>query len=1236
MEHLRKIRFWSPKASVTASATAAPKPDRPALVCNDETVDYAAYHLCALDPVLGSLLCVGDNVPVVVLTRGRRRVTLPVRKGVRWLDAYIFAGTSSFVLLSPECLLLLDFTRRHSPCVLFPRGRGGALFACLHVPQGMTWGVVGCRGGSVMYWKLKDEAGAPSLVWAALTSDPLAFCRPFLPAQLPPSSSSSCGHVHSIDSNPTSPNSLVAVLAGVPGVCKWHLGENNLSGFYRLPGVAAGTSLQVCRVTPGGAYIVATNGDISTVFIWSDGGKKTKNRSVEVFWTLETGCRLPFSLGNSNVEGVDEESGGATCGIHIARSAGSSMQVQSDKKCQMHLLLYSVGELVELVLDVEGRQLHQREDVLAHVAALHLERAAARGANDALAVKRVIPCVRSSYWVGMWRERDLDVLLMTTSASGPLLIRRCRSKRSVESIDTLQELPRGATASVGMLLLSPPVGQVSAIWASVRSAQQDSDPWRDVLQGMGLTKPYTPQEGVTSPLVFGTLPDVPRGGVCLFPRSNECIPAPASVMEQDTAWGSQVAVGAGRRLVLLEQAIPELPHDTEMVVRVVAGADKVVVFVSHVSAAFVEPLVEISGACLMPDTKPAGGREDDADRDAALLARSAVLVSCRMESSGDAPSRLRLLRGGCSVLLQLRDASLALVDLSGAQAGEEGFPIMLRFPLALFPAGSTVASFDTVWLDSPGSSVCAKEGAVDGGCLALVCALSDQKGVVVWDMSRMRLLSYLPSTGGEEWRYNTVIACSQMTNFPPLGADLLCEVVVTSAATATTGAAHGSEGVIYLRDVFGRLLLPVRIRHSPDGADSWTVKKEGDGEDWFSIPSRTSAALRFCVRVVEGHVMLVGRVNHSLGETPLPAARIAVVEAGPSWSLGPLEWRLCEGPGGVEEEMPFEKEAAAAEAAPAQCQRERAIVFLCGARRMDVVAAASLAGSGAENPPGLSCSFRSDRVIEHVVVCGVVGAALVLTKDANGWRWLSALDLETAQPLAESQALIHFTREGQLRICPLPLEGENLHVYVVGRGGVLGHLVFAAAGGGGQTVSAHAGAFFAEPPCIAAPSSFGAYRRFLPPPPTMKQEQGFLKRLMTLPWEEMALKIEELLRPERHETFEELHRRLAPTSEHGGTPPPPPPPPTATRDAASSSQQPSPLQGPRRGSRYDELKSTAAREGVTLNEARRIMNENQTKLQERGERISEIANRSRELAEEAAKFQNLARMLKEKQRNKWI
>ncbi|RNF01776.1 putative R-SNARE protein [Trypanosoma rangeli] len=1218
MEHLRKIRFWRPRAPVASSTTDALKPDCPALVCHDETIDYAAYHLCVLDPILGNLLCVGDNAPVVVLTRGRRRVALPVQKGARWLDAHIFAGTSSFLLLSPECLLLFDFTRRHSPSALFPRGRNESLFACLHIPQGMTWGVVGCRGGSVMYWKLKEEADSLSLVWAALTTDLLALCRPFLPTQTPPSSSSLlCGHVHSIDSNPTSSNSLVAVLSGVPGVCKWHLDENSLSGFYRLPHVTAGTSLQACRVTPGGTYIIATKSDLATVFIWSNGGKKAKDRSVEVFWTLETGCRLPYSPGNGDTEGVDEDdSENVPCGIHIARSAGSSSQAQSDKKCHIHLLLYSVGELVELVLDVEGRQLHQREDILAHVAALHLERMPARGTKGALAVKRVIPCVRSSYWVGMWTERDLDVLLMTSSASGPLLIRRCRSKRNLESVDTLQELPRGANASVRMLLLSPSLERLNAFWCSVRNAQQDSDPWRDVLQGgVGLAKPSDLQKWDGPPLAFGTLPDVPCGGVCLFPLSNECVPVPTSVMEQYTAWGSHVSVKGCNTFTLLEQIIPELPHYTEMILRVVACADAVVVSVVHLSSTLVEPLVKLSRECLMPDSTSAEGKGGDDDNDAGTLARTAVLVSCRIARSGGASSGLQLLRGGCSVLLQLQDASFVLVDLSGAQTGEEGLPFMVRFPAALFPAGSTLASFDTVWLDCPGPSACVKVEATNRMCLALVCVLSDQKGVIVWDMSCMRLLSYFPSAGGEGWRYNAVIACSRTNDFPVLGADLLCEVVLKPTAGAAKAAPHGSEGVIYLLDVFGRLLLPVRIRYAPEKADAWAVKKDDDEAEWYSIPSGKSATLRFCAQVVGGHVVLAGEVNHSVGETLMPSARIAMVEEGPSWMFGPLEWHLREGPERNEEEV------AATVPAPRssrRSQRGEASVILCAEGKVDVLAAARLAANGAAKPLEPLCSFEPGCAVEHVVACEFAGALLVLTRDANRWRRVRMLDLETAQPLAESKAMVHFTQEERLRIYPLPVEGGNLHVYVVGRGGALGHLVFAAADGEGGAMGPSAGAFFAGLPCSAAPSSFQAYQRFLPPPPTTKQEGGFLKRLLALPWEEEALKVEGLLRAERQESFEELRRRLAPAAGPGEAP---------QLKAAHGRQQ---------GSRYAEIKSTAERENVTLNEARRLMGENQAKLRERGERVAEIANRSRELAEEAARFQDLARMLREKQRNKWM
>ncbi|RNC55922.1 putative R-SNARE protein [Trypanosoma cruzi] len=150
----------------------------------------------------------------------------------------------------------------------------------------------------------------------------------------------------------------------------------------------------------------------------------------------------------------------------------------------------------------------------------------------------------------------------------------------------------------------------------------------------------------------------------------------------------------------------------------------------------------------------------------------------------------------------------------------------------------------------------------------------------------------------------------------------------------------------------------------------------------------------------------------------------------------------------------------------------------------------------------------------------------------------------------------------------------------------------------------------------------------------MKQEQGFLKRLMTLPWEEMALKMEERLQAGRPESFEVPRHRLA-LPAGGGDPPSPSPSPTPT----TAPRQPAPAQereGMCSRGRYAEIKSTAARENVSLNEARRIMNENQARLQDRGERISRIANRSRELAEEAAKFQDLARKLKEMQKNRWI
>lgn len=49
-----------------------------------------------------------------------------------------------------------------------------------------------------------------------------------------------------------------------------------------------------------------------------------------------------------------------------------------------------------------------------------------------------------------------------------------------------------------------------------------------------------------------------------------------------------------------------------------------------------------------------------------------------------------------------------------------------------------------------------------------------------------------------------------------------------------------------------------------------------------------------------------------------------------------------------------------------------------------------------------------------------------------------------------------------------------------------------------------------------------------------------------------------------------------------------------------------------------------------------MMSENVRKLQERGEKIGAIENKSSELAQQALTFQELARQLKEKKRNSWL
>ncbi|KAH9578860.1 Synaptobrevin [Trypanosoma melophagium] len=1225
-QFVNKIRFWDSKESATlplkredtnAAVTTTTGTEHTNFFCMDETIDYTAYHLSAYDPILGVLICVGNNVPVVVLALGRRRVTLPVRKGTYWLNCHVFAGTSSFLLLSPDCLLLMDYTQRNPTSALFPRGKNETFFTCLHVPQGLTWGAVGCRNGTVVYWKLKQEENTVSLVWVALTSNLSEFCRPFLTA----TNITNVGCIHAMDSYSMSPNMFVAVISGVSGVCKWDMEDNSLNTFFTTSANIMGSALTACKVTPGGIYVIATTIDISVILIWSNNEKKKKDKSMELMWVLETGCRLSTHFETPSDNNEIDDTITPSCGIYIARSAGSSTQVQSDRKCQMYLLLYSAKELIEIVLDIEEKQLIQREDILANIAALRLESTLSPDEKEMITLQHIIPCTCSKYWLGMCSETELNTLIVTFQDSGPLLVERSRAKRGVKCITELVDIPHWSSSDSEMFLVKPPVETMHTMWSFMGQAHDEIDPWCTIFTGMKSVNACEFIKGEDS-AILGIISNGFNGGICLLPLSNECLPIPQELMKQDIMCsGCEYSRGDGP-LIILERAFPEPPQTTEVVLRVVAKENMVTLFIVHLSPPKVESFVLFSKEFITADACLTTGEYG-------AVARKAILVECHLESLDSASSESNIVRGGWSVILQLCDGSLILVDLRSIGNVEKGhLPYTLHFPSGLFPAGTNVTSFDTAWLNWD-DVLDRSKSRIDGeNSLVLFCILSEQKGLLVWDMSRMRLLAYFQNMEREDWRYDSIISHSKKGSFCVSSWSKKLLISISLKVDSSSGRTNVNDGHVFLRDFLGRILISFSVGYGVNESNVWYLKRDNIENDWHPISSADAQSIKLCINIVDNQVVVDTGKGISLGEIPLPFGRIAMVETGISWPFADLVWKFLEedqeGVAGREEK---EGETSKLSGVVSSNQWEERSLLLYGDKKIDRFRAAQLATSGGEKKPFATYQIPPECVLEHAVLCESLNAILVLSRDANKWRWFSLFDSDSANELMKPFVMTHFIHEeGCLRIYPVSIKEDGVHIYILGRGGTLGHLLLSREASEDVTRLNVGHRHFINSRYKPVPAGFRAYARFLPSPPTMKREHGFLKRLMTPPWEEVVMKIEgEILRSERKETVDEFHERIKG--------------PLESNQTTERKKQPDPEVERKellQGSRYTELKSIAARENVTLNEARRIMNENRNRLEERGERIAQIENRSRELAEQAATFEELARKLKEKQRNSWI
>ncbi|KAG8342844.1 hypothetical protein TRVL_06326 [Trypanosoma vivax] len=1221
---MQGLKFWATEQAPNQVNTQA-KPKRPAMSCRNETIDYKDFHLCAYDPILKAVLLVGDNAPAIRLSRGRRRTVVPVGSGTHWLDCYVFAGTSSFLLLSPDRLVLFDYILEGFSSSLSPSRDSDyrGLFTSLHVPQGLTWGVVGCRDGCVRYWRLREVDGQLSLAWAALRTDILAFCRPFLTA----SCGKPGGHIHCIESYHTNPNTFLAVVSSAPGVCKWYVGENRMSRFFIATETSGVGTLARCAVVPDAAYITATTFDISAVYIWAEDGKMKSDRSVAPLWVVKTGsCDVLPSIRASALDGDGSLTfTAASCGMHVARGADETESSNSTVTSDIYILLHSMEDIFELIVSVENKQVVLKDDLRGRISTARVQFGCTADAMETLTVRCVVPCVRSSYWSGAWSMADFNFILVTTDECSPLLLKRSQPGSDVQCATEIRDLAHGPDVWSRMLLIAAPNGVMDTLWRTICSGTDQSDPWFDVVSGVSDGKRAN-GDCVATDAFIAVTPYMPNGVACLLPNVNDSIPLPAATVKQYLPWLRCSPCIEGNALVLLQESVPEFPGTSEIVIRAFADDERVSVYAAHLSPPKVEHILDLTRTQLLGET----GDVSDGE----VVAHAARLVDCRLVPLCGETDQFKLLRGGKSLILQLCDNSLLVVDLSSAPGSGGGKPAMIHYPVGLFPAGSTVASFDTVWVSADelpnGVSCKHEEGRT---VLLLLCLLSQQKGLVVWNMNQTRLLAYLAGRDIGNWRHNAIMTCRPRDYDRVVAHAIKVTVRLPSdgAHPSTSEGAEGSgklEGLLSLRDVCGRLLASVCVRYiKASGANSqenWQVKNAAGSAEWIKvIGDELSGELCLHIGISTDEVVVVGvEGEQSVGKLSVSSRHISAMETGSEWPFKELEWCVNEG------EAPVCK---AGDVLPsATCNQatryDPPSVLLWDEHSVALFHAAHLTSIEKAKRPVWSYWVERGHLVEQVACCVEFSVVLVLTRDANKWRCLNVLDMSSGAHLAQPLMVVRFSHEDDLTLHFCAAVGNALHVYIVGQGNVLGHVSLMEHGDGEHSEVRREGRIsrFVPRGILPVPSCFRGYKDVLPPPPMLKQKQTLLKWSSVVSFEEVAGKLEEKLSAQ--ESVVAVAADVHPRPREGHTEGPP-------AERRNTTAEKSELL---RGTRYDELKSMAAKEKISFRDAVHKMRENQAMVRERGEKISEIEVKSRELQQEASNFEQLARKLKERQKNSWI
>lgn len=1279
----------------------------PFRVGGKSTVVMSDYHICKYDAILGVLVCIGDDANVLVLGKEMCRELLPLPHGVHWLDAFVYTGTTTFLVLSPDTMLCMDYSTGVSgtgDSALRCAGPG-AQFTCLHVAQGLTCGAIGRKDGWVSYFRFdfvsNNPEERPQLRWTALETNVLGLCQPFCKnpnavLDTAPTSRSKFfagGSLLSIDSYPNNPNALIGVVAGVPGVCKWYIDENRLSCFFDARSIddQSDAQLATCRVTPGGVYVAAVTMRCTKVLLWNE-NKKHRDKVADLYWVVDLSQHI--TQGVPSVPGGGMEDAFAyneyRVGLNMARTAlDDSFRATNDKHSQMYLLLHGQRDILEVVIRLDDKQVMRQDAVIAHLNAYTAQHGveAARTKKTSSStgtstvenyfnVFHVEPCVLSNYWTSGLTDVDLEALFVTSEDGlRPILAKRNRQTGGIESIRELRELNAQAPWYPRALLLRLPENQIRALAEEVQRTAVTST-WEKLLRGGDtLLRHALPdveaKEAASSDAaqlwrqsVMVTVTDVAQA-VCLSPQSNEAFSVNSHALVNCVPW-STLAIGQDPEGLVLEAALPSLRSvflPSEIIVRVFS-TESIVTVMKHD--------IRRNTGSLVLDLDRASLQLDGPGEPTKRMVQQAVLVNARLEPSR-VTGKVSVFKDGKCLLLLLEDSSVTLVDLSGKS--DDGRPYMLQVPAGLLPVGATIASLDAFWMANTEGKVATTSTT---GLLCLACLFRDQKGFLLWNLSEMRMIAYTHPNYAASATWLMVTAAAQPP-LPNLSGDVkVFDVTLAVAAPMQSAAEYG--GLTFC-DAIGAALFSVSLAFGvAQAATSCWCYRQSAEEEWAALPVAVAATRQMVLHAQAAGSALewsleVGGTTAATGSSPLQGS---IVNVKTNWMCGKVNLTYDTDAGEMRDYEISRDTSANDRISPALAfvgPQQIAVVQVSAFFPAPGSPAAAKSSAAANAVPAAICRLDPARRLEHFSVYHGRGALIVVTRDANGWRWVNILDSRSAMPMMQPYATLDFAGEESVQV--LAVEIENvLHLYFLGsNNGVVGHFFVEANLGASKESSVRKHYCFQGPRYHFTPSTFRGYGRFLPPAPTLKQETGFFKRLMTLPWEDIALKLEsETLRATKPPAASlspvgsaPLQPQPQPTPAAPAAPKPEPDaerrellgsrasadatasqttvpaaparpvaPPTSTPAAVATPTSPSGAPAEQPGGRYAQLKAIAESQNVSLTEARRMMSENVRKLQERGERLNEVENRSAELAQNALTFQDLARQLKEKQRSSWL